>query len=95
MERQLPAGLSEVQRRALSEFFAGHISAGQLTQRLGIDAPPPARDSSSARQSRVQEADLEVRRERPARTATARRRPLALRRAVEGLLRLAPRRSQI
>ena len=45
MERQLPAGLSEIQRSALSEFFAGHISAGQLTQRLGIDAPPPARDS--------------------------------------------------
>ena len=95
MERQLPAGLSEIQRSALSEFFAGHISAGQLTQRLGIDAPPAARDSSSSRQCRVQEADREVPRERPARTATARRRPIALRHAVEGLLRLAPRRSQI
>lgn len=38
MERQLPPGLSGAQRSALLEFFAGHISAGQLTGRLGIDA---------------------------------------------------------
>lgn len=37
MERELPAGLSDAQRIALSEFFAGRLSAGQLTNRLGIE----------------------------------------------------------
>lgn len=90
MKRQLPAGLSDAQRTALTEFFAGHISAGQLTQRLGIEAPPPIHDPPPGRQSPVQKADPEV--ARAVRTALHRR--LALRRAVEDLLRLAPRRSQ-
>jgi hypothetical protein len=37
MDRHLPAGLSDTQRRVLSEFFAGRIPAGQLTKRLGIE----------------------------------------------------------
>jgi hypothetical protein len=53
MARELPAGLSEAQRSVLCEFFKGHISAGQLTQRLGIDVTTPAGDSSSARQART------------------------------------------
>ena len=34
MRRELPAGLSDSQRTALSAFFAGHLSAGQLSERL-------------------------------------------------------------
>ena len=42
MERDLPAGLSDIQRNVLSDFFAGRISAGQLTKRLGIEVPEVA-----------------------------------------------------
>lgn len=38
MDRHLPPGLSDAQRCALLEFYAGHVSAGQLTERLGIEA---------------------------------------------------------
>jgi hypothetical protein len=94
MERQLPAGLSDAQRSALSEFFAGHISAGQLTQRLGIQAPAPTHDSSSERQSPAQQVHREVPRNRAARSPTPPRRRLAMRRYVAGLLSLAPRRTE-
>lgn len=55
MERQFPPGLSDAQRYALLEFYAGHLSAGQLTARLGIDAPGrPEEGSKPKRQpSRV------------------------------------------
>src|SRR5437588_246982 len=36
MRRELPSGLSARQRLALSEFFAGHLSAGQLSERLSL-----------------------------------------------------------
>lgn len=65
MDRELPAGLSDAQRWALLEFFKGHIPAGQLTERLGIDAraeperhlfpvatvPPEARGEHASRTS--------------------------------------------
>jgi hypothetical protein len=38
VDRELPAELSEAQRWVLRDFFDGRIPAGQLTQRLGIDA---------------------------------------------------------
>jgi hypothetical protein len=47
MARELPAGLSDAQRIVLSEFFAGRISAGQLTQRLGIEVVDVAHRSLS------------------------------------------------
>ena len=46
MDRQLPPGLSDAQRCALLEFYAGHISAGQFSERLGIDASERAHGSS-------------------------------------------------
>jgi hypothetical protein len=46
MGRQLPAGLSHAQRSALSEFYTGHISAGQLSQRLGLEATTSTDDSA-------------------------------------------------
>lgn len=51
MRRQLPAGLTNHQRALLSEFFAGHISAGELTQRLHhpaarSDKPPAAQNTA-------------------------------------------------
>jgi hypothetical protein len=49
MSRELPPGLSDAQRSTLSEFFAGHISAGQLSQRLGFEAPAQTDDSSQRR----------------------------------------------
>jgi hypothetical protein len=91
MERELPAGLSDAQRSVLSEFFAGHISAGQLTQRLGIEASPQARDSSPEPQSRVHS---EVPPERAVRDSNWLRRWLGMNRASEGLLSLAPRRTE-
>jgi hypothetical protein len=90
MERELPAGLSDAQRTALCEFFAGHISAGQLTQRLGIEARPPGHASSSERQPPLGLPDGQA-----ASTANAPRSPLNLRRAVQGLLGLRPGRGQI
>lgn len=90
MERDLPAGLSEAQRNVLCEFFKGHITAGQLTQRLGIDAPTPTGDSSSARQNRVQALHPDPPRDGATRPAHALRGRLALR-SVRGLLRPAPR----
>jgi hypothetical protein len=46
MGRQLPAGLSDAQRTALSEFYTGHISAGQLSQRLGLEATTSTDESA-------------------------------------------------
>ena len=88
MGRQPPAGLTDAQRIALSEFYAGHISAGQLSQRLGL-APPTPTDGTSQRQSPV----WEVRRNGAARTGTAPRRRGAMARTMDGLLRLTPRRT--
>jgi hypothetical protein len=39
MDRELPPGLSSVERSALAEFFRGNLTAGQLTQRLGHSEP--------------------------------------------------------
>ena len=60
MDRELPPELSPVERSALTEFFRGNLSAGQLTQRLGhsksrtetqavsgADAPALRTDSST------------------------------------------------
>jgi hypothetical protein len=88
MGHELPPGLSDAQRMALPEFYAGHISAGQLSQRLGL-ARPTSTDGSPQRQSRVWEAP----RGGAARTGTASRRPNATARTIEGLLRLTPRRT--
>lgn len=77
MERQLPAGLSDQQRSVLLEFFKGHISAGQLTQRLGIEPSPPTRDSRSERQSHLRQSQPELPRARAARSAGWRGRRLA------------------
>jgi hypothetical protein len=49
MERDLPARLSDSQRAVLSEFYAGRISAGQITQRLGIAVPEAAQNLSPER----------------------------------------------
>jgi hypothetical protein len=41
--RELPPGLSDEQRGALSEFYAGYITAGQLCERLALtrgESPP-------------------------------------------------------
>ena len=79
MERQLPPELSDSQRWVLREFFKGHISAGQLTQRLEIDVPTPTGDSpSSARPTRVQERQPAAPRDRATRPANALRGRLAL-----------------
>jgi hypothetical protein len=57
MRRELPAGLSDRQRIALSEFFDGHLPAGQLAERLessrrdrgGPTAlAPPTREAATA-----------------------------------------------
>jgi hypothetical protein len=64
MERQFPAGLSAEQRSALCDFYAGRISAGQLTLRLGIEAPPP-RDPPAERHRPASEGDREAPREQP------------------------------
>lgn len=37
IERALPPGLSEERRLALAQFFAGQLSAGELSQRLSFD----------------------------------------------------------
>lgn len=83
MGRELPAGLSDAQRMALSEFYAGHISAGQLSQRLGL-APPTSTDGSSQRQSPVWEVP-------PNGAAPGRGGPTA--RTIEGLVPLMPTRT--
>lgn len=93
MDRELPAGLSDTQRIVLSEFYAGRISAGQLTQRLGVEAQPTSHSSSSERQFRLHAVESEVSAGRAARTASAQGRRLAIWRAVEGLHRLSPRRT--
>jgi hypothetical protein len=77
MERELPAGLSDHQRSALLEFFAGHISAGQLTQRLGIEPPPRTCGSWCERQSHLQQLHPELPGERATRSASWLRRRLA------------------
>ena len=91
MARQLPAGLSDPQRTALSEFYAGHISAGQLSQRLGLEGPTTT-NNSSQHQLPVQEMRREEPREHATHAATAPRRHDGMRRCIEGLLRLTPRR---
>ena len=68
MGRHVTAGLSDAQRIALSEFFEGHISAGQLSQRLGIESSAQI-EGSSQRQSPVTEVHREVLRNRVARGA--------------------------
>jgi hypothetical protein len=83
MGSQLPAELSDTQRIVLSEFYAGRISAGQLTQRLGIEAQ---------REFHLQEMESEVSAGRATRIAGAPGRRLAVWRAVEGLLGRSPRR---
>ena len=80
MDRELPTGLSDAQRAALSEFYAGHISAGQLSQRLGLQAPTSTGDSAQHR-ALVREVHPEV----PRRGAITR--------VIEGLLSLTPRRT--
>ncbi len=62
MRRQLPAGLSEDQASVLHEFFAGHISAGRLTQRLGIEPVPSADGSRDERHWSSPEVAPEMRR---------------------------------
>jgi len=93
MERELPDGLSNTQRIVLSEFYAGRISAGQLTHRLGVEAQPTSHSSSSKRQFRLQEVESDGPEGRPARIASAPGRRLAMWRAVEGLIGLAPGRT--
>lgn len=93
MGRELPQGLSDAQRMALCEFFEGHISAGQLSQRLGLEAPTSTDGLASQRLSRVPEVDRQVARDRAIRTVTAPRRRGAMARSIEGLLRLTPRRT--
>jgi hypothetical protein len=63
VDRQLPQGLSDAQRYALLEFFAGHLSAGQLTKRLGFDDAGRAQASPKPERhpSRVATASLAVR----------------------------------
>ena len=77
MERDLPAGLSDQQRSVLLEFFKGHISAGQLTQRLGIQPPQPTRDLEPEQGSHMLAPQLELPRERATRSAKWLRRRLA------------------
>jgi hypothetical protein len=67
MERELPAGLSDQQRSVLLEFFKGHISAGQLTQRLGIEVPEAASCLACEPSPRKQRVVPEMHRERPVR----------------------------
>jgi hypothetical protein len=93
MDRQLPAGLSDAQRSALCEFFAGHISAGQLTQRLGIDALPQTAGSPFEQRSGAQAQQHEVSAARAVRHATARGRPFGMTRSLRDLFSLAPRRT--
>jgi hypothetical protein len=77
MERELPAGLSDHQRSVLLEFFKGHISAGLLTQRLGIERSPRTRDSRSERQSQLGQRHPELPRDQATRNASWLRRRLA------------------
>lgn len=46
MPRELPAGLSDHHRDALLQFYHGHLSAGQLSERLGLRR---GEDASSSR----------------------------------------------
>jgi hypothetical protein len=77
MERVLPAGLSDQQRRVLLDFFKGHVSAGQLTERLGIEPSPQIRDSQSERQPRLRQMRPVRRRVRAFLTVSWLRRRLA------------------
>src|SRR5579864_3400359 len=45
MARKLPPGLSHSQRVMLSEFFAGHLTAGELSERVGA---PNARTEATS-----------------------------------------------
>jgi hypothetical protein len=47
MGRETPTGLSDVHERALSEFFAGHITAGQLSKRLSLAGRPVGRPATA------------------------------------------------
>lgn len=75
MERDIPAGLSDQQRSVLLEFFKGHISAGQLTQRLGIETLPRTRNSRSERQSHLRQPPPDLPRDRATRGAELKARP--------------------
>lgn len=77
MARELPAGLSDAQRNTLLEFFAGHITAGKLTERLEIGPSPRTGDSQPEPQSRRPQLRLEVPGPRATRSATRLRRWLA------------------
>jgi hypothetical protein len=51
MARKLPSGLSDRERDALAQFFAGHLSAGEFTERLAQPGPgsgSPAADTAQA-----------------------------------------------
>ena len=62
MRRELPSGLSNRQRIALYEFFAGHVSAGQLQERLTL----AAREDEAARAARRPPAAAAATAEMPA-----------------------------
>jgi hypothetical protein len=51
--RELPPELSDGQRAVLSQFFAGHISAGQLSQRLALDNARRANGQPAGVPSRI------------------------------------------
>jgi hypothetical protein len=84
MGRHLPAGLSDAQRIALCEFYERHISAGQLMQRLGIEAPTQTHGSSQ-HQPPEPEVHREPPRHRAASIGTAPRRRSAITRVIQGL----------
>lgn len=52
MARHLPPGLTDGQRYALSQFFDGHMSAGQLSQRLSQEAMQAPQKVQQPRQLR-------------------------------------------
>jgi hypothetical protein len=82
MERELPAGLSDAQRSVLCDFFAGRISAGQLTQRLGIEAPASARHPSTEPSPEVQQVNPDGHRQRSVPIPNPLRHRLAIRRSA-------------
>jgi hypothetical protein len=55
MARKLPPGLSDNDRDALTQFFAGHLSAGQFAERLAgagpaAESPPVVVEDATADQ---------------------------------------------
>src|SRR5437763_11467485 len=51
MSRNPPLNLPDPQRNALSEFLAGHISAGQLSDRVRAQSQPAPRRTSTRMRS--------------------------------------------